>query len=75
MKKNNKGFTLIELLAAVVILGVLSVLALPTVVNLLGNSRDKLYITDAKKLISQAEYKFRVKSRKQLFSTFFVVHL
>ena len=62
MKKNNKGFTLVELLAALVILGVLSMLALPTVVNLLGNSRDKLYITDAKKLISQAEYKFRVAS-------------
>ncbi len=62
MKKNNKGFTLVELLAALVILGVLAALALPTVVNLLGNSRDKLYITDAKKLISQAEYKFRVAS-------------
>lgn len=62
MKKNNKGFTLVELLAALVILGVLSLLALPTVINLLGNSRDKLYVTDAKKLISQAEYKFRVAS-------------
>lgn len=62
MKKNNKGFTLVELLAALVILGVLSALALPTVVNLLGNSREKLYVTDAKKLISQAEYKFRVAS-------------
>ena len=40
MKKNNKGFTLVELLAALVILGVLAVLALPTVVNMMGNSRD-----------------------------------
>ena len=62
MKKNNKGFTLVELLAALVILGVLAALALPTVVNMMGNSRDKLYVTDAKKLISQAEYKFRVAS-------------
>ena len=59
MRKNNKGFTLVELLAALVILGVLALLATPTVINLLGNSRDKLYVTDAKKLISQAEYKFR----------------
>ena len=62
MRKNNKGFTLVELLAALVILGVLAALALPTVVNMMGNSRDKLYVTDAKKLISQAEYKFRVAS-------------
>ena len=62
MKKNNKGFTLVELLAALVILGVLSVLAMPTVMNMMGSSRDKLYVTDAKKLISQAEYKFRMAS-------------
>ena len=59
MKRNNKGFTLVELLAALVILGVLALFALPTVINLLSDSRNKLYITDAKKLISQAEYKFR----------------
>lgn len=62
MRKNNKGFTLVELLAALVILGILSVLAMPTVINMLSSSRDKLYVTDAKKLISQAEYKFRVAS-------------
>lgn len=62
MKKNNKGFTLIELLAALVILGVLAVISIPTVVNMMSNSRDKLYVTDAKKLISQAEYKLRVAS-------------
>ena len=62
MRKSNKGFTLVELLASLVIVGLLAIFALPTVVNLLGNSREKLYITDAKKLISQAEYKFRVAS-------------
>ncbi len=62
MRKNNKGFTLIELLAAIAILSILMVLALPQITNLIGNNRDKVYVSDALKMISQAEYKLRTNS-------------
>ena len=62
MKKNNKGFTLVELLAAIVILGILSVLALPMITGMVENSRNKMYISDARKLISQAEYLLKANS-------------
>ena len=59
MRKNHKGFTLIELLAAVVILGVLAIFAIPRIVNMVSDSKDKIYISDAKKLIAKADYKIR----------------
>ncbi len=62
MKKNNKGFTLVELLAAIVILGILSVLALPMITGMVEKSRNKMYITDARKLISLAEYQMKSSS-------------
>ena len=62
MKKSNKGFTLIELLAAIVILGILFLFAAPNVVNLVTGNRDKMYVTDAKKLMAQAEYKIKSSS-------------
>ena len=62
MRKNNKGFTLVEILASMVILGILAVFALPNIVNMINNSRNKMYITDAKKLIAQAEYKMKSNS-------------
>lgn len=62
MKKNNRGFTLIELLAAIVILGILSVFALPVITNTLNDSRNKMYVSDAKRLISQAEYELKSNS-------------
>ncbi len=62
MRKNNKGFTLIELLAAIAILSILMVFSLPQITNLIGKNRDKVYISDALKMISQAEYKLRTNS-------------
>ena len=59
MKKSNKGFTMVELLAAVVILGLLAALAIPLIMSLMDNSRNKIYISDAKKLVAQAEYKLK----------------
>ncbi len=60
MKKN--GFTLIELLASIVILGVLMMVALPNVFRIMTESRQDTYLSDAKKLISNAEYKLRTNS-------------
>ena len=57
--RNKKGFTLVELLAAIVILGLLIGYGLPTVTRMVTNNRNKIYINDAKKLVSQAEYKLR----------------
>ena len=57
--RNKKGFTLVELIAAIVILGLLTVFALPMITKMVSNSRDKMYINDAKKLVSQADYKLR----------------
>ena len=62
MKKNNKGFTLIELLAALVILGLLVMLGLPRLVDAITTSKDKVYVSDAKRLIAQTEYKVKVNS-------------
>ena len=59
MKKNTKGFTLVELLAAMVILGILMVICVPTILNMLEDNRNRVYIDDAKKMIAQAEYRIR----------------
>lgn len=57
--KRNQGFTLIELLAALVILGVIMMVAMPNVVGILNQNRNITYVEDAKKLSTTAEYKFR----------------
>lgn len=55
MLKKNSGFTMIELLAAVVVLGVLMMVAVPTVMNVLSDSRNKTYIDDAVRMVSTFE--------------------
>ena len=37
--KNNKGFTLIELLAVIIILGILMIIAIPSVTKYITDSR------------------------------------
>ena len=59
---NNKGFTLIELLAAVVILAILVGVSIPVIMNLFDTSKSKMYVSDAKKLVSLAEYKMKAAS-------------
>ena len=59
MKNNDRGFTLVELLAAMTIVGILSVFAIPKMIDMFSGTRTKMYISDARKMISQAEYKVR----------------
>ena len=54
MIKNKKGFTLIELLAVIIILGVLMIIAIPSVTTYISNSRKSSYIDTAKNLIGAA---------------------
>ena len=56
---NSKGFTLVELLAAIVILSIIMVVAVPNVIGMVNNSKKNTYVEDAKKLASTAEYKFK----------------
>jgi len=53
MKKNN-GFTLIEILAVVIILGVIAIIAVPSITNYVNNSRKEAYITIAQKYVEGA---------------------
>ena len=50
--KNKKGFTMVELLGAIVILGVLMLVAIPSVSTYIQKSKDRYYETQKKQLIS-----------------------
>ena len=52
--QNIKGFTLIELLAVIIILGVLMIIAIPSVTTYIQNSRKSAYIDTAKQIIGAA---------------------
>lgn len=52
---NNKGFTLVELLAIVIILGVLTLLVIPSVSEYTENSRISVYATSAKQFMDSVK--------------------
>ena len=52
--KKKKGFTLIELLAVIIILGVLMIIAIPSVTTYISNSRKSSYIDTAKNIVGGA---------------------
>ena len=53
MKKKN-GFTLIELLAVIIILGILMIIAIPSVTKYISDSRKNSYVDSAKEIIGSA---------------------
>lgn len=59
MTKNKKknGFTLIELLAVIIILGVLMLLAVPLVSESIIESRNNIYVSNAKSIINTVRTK------------------
>ena len=48
---NKKGFTLIELLAVIIILGILLLIAIPSVTKYIEDSRKESYVTTIKEII------------------------
>ncbi|WP_342601382.1 type II secretion system protein [Psychrobacillus sp. FSL H8-0483] len=53
--KNQKGLTLIELLAVIVILAIVAAIAVPSIGNIVNNSKDKAILSEASNVIAGAK--------------------
>ena len=51
MKNKKNAFTLIELLAVIIILGILMIIAIPSVTSYINNSRKSAYVDTAREII------------------------
>ncbi|WLR50086.1 type II secretion system protein [Bacillus tianshenii] len=52
--RNQKGLTLIELLAVIVILGIIAAIAVPSIGNIIENSKKDAHIANAEQMVSAA---------------------
>ena len=57
----NKGFTLIELLAVIIILAIIALIAVPTILNIIENSKKKALENTAYGMIRAGEYYYNNK--------------
>lgn len=57
MKLNKKGLTLIELLGVIVVLGIIALIAFPTVNGIINNTKKDTFAVNAQSLILAAEAK------------------
>ena len=55
MLKNQKGLTLIELLVVVVVLGIISAIAVPSVGGIIDNSKKDAHVGNAQAMINAAK--------------------
>ena len=67
-KSMKNGFTLIELLAVIIILGILMIIAIPSVTSYINNSRKSAYVDTAKQIVSGARNKVN-EGKLDMFST------
>ena len=65
---NKKGFTLIELLAVIIILGILMIIAIPSVTRYISDSRKSTYVDTASALVSGARNMVN-EGKLQMFDT------
>ena len=80
--EDKKGFTLIELLAVIIILGVLLLIAVPSISKYIENSRKTAYINSVKSLVSAVstsvnalEYPFTISKNEGLIIPFSEINL
>ena len=55
---SKKAFTMVELLAVVAILGIISSIAYPKIINVIGNSRLTAYNVSKKNIVDSAKLKY-----------------
>ena len=68
MKMNKKGFTLIELLAVIIILGVLMIIAIPSVTTYIQNSRKSAWVDTAVAYVKSTVNKVNEGGKLQFFT-------
>jgi len=53
---NNKGLTLVELLAVIVLIGIIAAIAVPSVLKVIHDMRDRAFIANAWNMKEAADY-------------------